>query len=53
MAGFKRCGSLRRTLGTHKTGPSCLDLRSLADVNLGVLEELITESVQYLPRTHA
>jgi hypothetical protein len=53
MAGFKRHGTLMRKLGRHKTGASCLYLRSLEDVDPEVLEALITESVRHLQRTYA
>jgi len=53
MAGFKRYGALMRKLGRHRTGSSCLYLRSLEDVDLDVLEALITESVRHLQRTYA
>jgi hypothetical protein len=48
MAGFTRYASLMKKLGRHKTGSSCLYLRSLADVDGAVLAELIRESVRYL-----
>jgi hypothetical protein len=53
MTGFKRHGTLMRKLGRHKTGASCLYLRSLEDVDPEVLEALITESVRHLQRTYA
>jgi hypothetical protein len=52
MTGFKRHGTLMRKLGRHKTGASCLYLRSLEDVDPDVLEELIAESVRHLQRTY-
>jgi hypothetical protein len=52
MAGFSRYPSLMRKLGRHKTGSSCLYLRKLADVDLAVLEALITESVKHVRRTY-
>lgn len=35
-------------LGKHKTGKSCLYINKLADVDLAVLEELITTSVAWM-----
>ena len=37
-----------RRLGKYKTGKSCLYIKRLADIDVGVLEELITESVKHL-----
>lgn len=42
-------------LGKHKTGVSCLYINKLADVDLGVLEEMIAGTLTYMdekyPRT--
>lgn len=53
MAGFSRYEELLGKLGKHKTGKACLYLKRLSDVDLGVLEELVTASVAHLKRTHA
>lgn len=53
MAGFDRYDALMRKLGKHKTGKSCLYLRSLADVDRKVLTQLIQESVRHTKRTYA
>lgn len=45
MSGFDAHGSLLKTLGRYTTGKSCLYVRSLADVDLGVLEKLARASV--------
>ena len=42
---FGQYAGLMARLGKHRTGKSCLYLKRLADVDLGVLEELVTESV--------
>jgi len=39
-------------LGKHKTGKSCLYIKSLKDIDLAVLEELITESVESLRKKY-
>ena len=52
MAGFSRYPALMRKLGRHKAASSCLYLRKLADVDLAVLETLITESVKHIRRTY-
>jgi len=45
MGGFEGFDDLRARLGKHKVGKSCLYINKLADVDLTVLEELITRSV--------
>jgi hypothetical protein len=46
MPGFERWQPLLDKLGRHKTGKVCLYLKRLADVDPGVLTELIESSVQ-------
>ena len=48
MSGFEGEPSLMAKLGKHKTGKSCLYLKQLDDVDLKVLEKLITASVKYM-----
>jgi Domain of unknown function (DU1801) len=48
MAGFKRYATLMKKLGNHSTGSSCLYVKRLDDLDLGVLEELIRESVRHV-----
>ena len=48
MAGFDRYDALMARLGKHKTGKSCLYLKRLADVDVAVLEELISTSVKHM-----
>lgn len=50
--GFERHGALLERLGRHTTGKSCLYIKQLADVDLGVLEELIAESVALMRKIH-
>ncbi len=45
MDGFSRYDELMSRLGKHKTGKSCLYVKSLSDIDQGVLEELISESL--------
>jgi hypothetical protein len=45
MPGFSRYADLLARLGRHKTSVSCLYLRKLADVDLGVLESIIGKAV--------
>ncbi len=42
---FDEYKGLMARLGKHRTGKTCLYLKRLADVDLGVLEELVAESV--------
>ena len=46
MGGTKRFAQLMKKLGKHSTGKSCLYIKKLADVDLELLEALITESVE-------
>lgn len=48
MSGFKEFDSLMARLGTHKTGKSCLYIKRLEDIDLKVLESLISRSVKYM-----
>lgn len=48
MDGFPRYADLLVRLGTHRTGKSCLYVKRLADVDVGVLEELLSQSLQQL-----
>lgn len=53
MAGLPRYPELLRRLGKHKTGVSCLYINRLDDVDLGVLEELVAESVRWVKQSAA
>lgn len=53
MSGFKRHGMLMKKLGKFKNGRSCLYINRLDDIDLNVLEELVTESVKYVKKTYA
>lgn len=45
IPGFSQYQALLEKLGKHKLGKSCLYINKLADVNLDVLQELITASL--------
>jgi hypothetical protein len=47
-AGFDRYPSLMAKLGKHKKSGSCLHIKRLADVNVAVLEELVSASVKHM-----
>jgi hypothetical protein len=46
--GFDGYDELLARLGPHTTGVSCLYVKRLADVDSGVLEELMTRSVEHV-----
>jgi hypothetical protein len=47
MAGFARYPELMAKLGKFKTGKSCLYIKRLADVDMAVLESLLTASAKH------
>ena len=51
MSGFERYEELMSKLGKHSTGKSCLYIKKLDDVDLGVLEELMRESVAQVTKS--
>ena len=48
MPGFERYEELMAKLGKHKTGKSCLYINKLEDIDINVLKDLITLSVDYM-----
>lgn len=46
MPGFEPFADLMKRLGKYKTGKSCLYIKKLADVDVGVLRELVTRSIK-------
>jgi hypothetical protein len=52
MPGFTQYEGLLKRLGKHKTGKSCLYLNKLADVDQGVLAELVERSVAHMRAKH-
>jgi len=52
-AGFEGAEALLAKLGTHTTGKGCLYIKRLADVDGGVLEELVTKAVAATRARHA
>lgn len=51
MSGFKRHDALMKKLGKHKTGGSCLYINKLSDVDMDILRELVSRSVEYVSST--
>ena len=45
MSGFEEYNDLLNKLGKYKTGKACLYINKLEDVDLSVLQELVTKSV--------
>lgn len=52
IPGFSQFKPLLAKLGKHKTGRSCLYIKRLADVDMGVLETLIRQSVLAVRKKH-
>ena len=52
MPGFAKLGPLLNKLGKHKTARSCLYIKRLEDVDLGVLETLVARSVDEMRRMY-
>lgn len=48
MPGFERYDDLMARLGKYKTGKSCLYIKTLKDVDRGVLSELIEASYKFM-----
>lgn len=48
MSGFDRYEALLAELGKHKTGKACLYIRKIEDIDLGVLKELVRQSVEHM-----
>jgi hypothetical protein len=51
MPGFDRYDDLMSSLGKYRTGKSCLYIKRLADVDLKVLETLVSDSVKHMKRS--
>ena len=52
MPGYKDYGALLNKLGKHKTGAACLYVNKLADVDEGVLAEIIRAGLADLAKAH-
>lgn len=52
MPGFSGFSPLMKKLGKHKTGKSCLYIKSLDDVDEDVLAKLIGESVKHMRKKY-
>jgi hypothetical protein len=52
LAGFEGYSELMAKLGTYKTGRSCLYIKKLEDIDLAILEKLVSQSVEHMRRTN-
>lgn len=52
MPGFSKYGEMLEQLGKHKTGKSCLYIKSLDDININILKKMIAESVKYMNKKY-
>ena len=52
MAGFDEYDQLLNKLGKHSTGKSCLYVKKLEDLDMGVLKDLIKRSVEHMSKSH-
>ncbi|MEM7689971.1 MAG: DUF1801 domain-containing protein [Pseudomonadota bacterium] len=48
----KRVDALLETMGKHKTGAACVYVNKLADIDLGVLEEIVGECWEAMNRVY-
>jgi len=53
ISGFQRYPGLMKNLGKFKTSKSCLYVKSLRDIERGVLVKLVSESVAYMRETYS
>jgi hypothetical protein len=51
LSGFEKQTALLKKLGKHSTGKGCLYIKKLKDVDMKVLKELISESVQTMKKS--
>lgn len=52
MAGFDEYQALLSRLGKYKTGKACLYVKSLRDVDMDVLKDMVERSVQHMRETN-
>ncbi|TPW16304.1 MAG: hypothetical protein FD129_751 [bacterium] len=52
MPGFPRYEALMARLGKHSTGKVCVYIKTLADIDMKVLEALVTESVRHMKKKY-
>lgn len=52
MGGFEKQKAQLEKLGKHKTSKACLYIKSLNDIDVKVLKEMIVNSVNYMKKTY-
>lgn len=52
MSGFEAYDNLLSKLGKHTTGKSCLYVKKLEDIDMGVLKNLVKKSVEHMEKTN-
>ncbi len=52
MPGYEDLTDMLGQLGKHKIGKSCLYINKLADIDLSVLEEMVSQSVKTMESTY-
>ncbi|MEE2692700.1 MAG: DUF1801 domain-containing protein [Pseudomonadota bacterium] len=52
IGGVPDTDDLYKRLGKHSTGKSCLYIKRLADVDIGVLEQIVKKSVAYMRKKY-
>lgn len=52
MGGYTETSGLLEKIGKHKTGVGCLYFKKLADIDLGILKQLIEKSIERLKDTY-
>jgi len=53
MSGFEQYDDLLARLGKHSTGKSCLYIKKLEDIDMDVLRELVSLSVEHMKASNA
>ena len=52
MSGFSEYESLLKKLGEYKTGKSCLYIKNLSRINISILKEIITHSIDTISKRY-
>lgn len=53
MPGYGEFDEIISRLGKHKTGKACLYINKLKDIDMAVLEELVTKSVAWMRKKYS
>jgi hypothetical protein len=53
MPGYGEFDEIISRLGKHKTGKACLYINKLEDIDMAVLEELVTKSVAWMRKKYS